>query len=139
MNIKPISKISAKWKEIASQRGPEYAEGVKNPKTDWADATEGASENYKEGIARSIEKDLFSKGVRKAGTAKWQKRAVEVGASRYPTGIRASEQAFQEGFAPYHQVLTSLDLPPRYPRGDIRNYNRVQEVGKALNEKRMSQ
>jgi len=39
---------------------------------------------------------------------------------------------------PYLQTLASLNLPARRPRGDSQNYLRVNQVGAALNAKRIA-
>ena len=44
---------------------------------------------------------------------------------------------FEKGFAPYADVIRATALPPRFPKGDPRNYTRVQVIGTALRAKKV--
>jgi hypothetical protein len=113
-------------------RTEDYKIGVKNPKRDWADETEAAKTNWKMGIDQAAGKDLFAKGVRKAGTGKWEKGALEKGPQRFAEGVMLAEGDYEKGFAPFHAAIERADLGPRFPRRDPRNLNRVKAVVDAL-------
>lgn len=135
--IKNLDFIGAKWKRVTALSAESYKEGVQNPKTDWADATADAEENYNKGVQAAIVAKRFGKGVRKAGTSKWQEGAVNKGTNRWPEGIRLSGNAYQEGFGPFREVILNTTLPPRGPKGDPKNIDRVRIMAKALHEKRL--
>lgn len=133
-HVKPLDKCASRFASITSQRSTEYGEGVTNPRVDWEQATAAAEENFKSAVTQAAQRGAFGKGVRKAGTAKWQKAAKEKGASRFASGVAGAAQAYQEGVAPYHQALSSLTLPPRYPRRDPRNLQRVAVIAAKLGQ-----
>jgi len=132
MNIKPLPDIQAKWKERAAAATGAYEDGVKSPRRSWAAAAIAAKENYEAGIRRSIAANSFSKGVHRAGNAKWQDRAIRLGVRRFPEGVAESEESYSKGFGPYHTALSALALPLRYARQDDRNMARVDAIRKAL-------
>lgn len=135
--IKPLDFISSKWKRVTALSAESYKEGVENPKTDWAKATADAEENYNKGVQAAIQQKRFGKGVRKAGTSKWQAGAVNKGTTRWPEGIRLSGTAYADGFAPFRETILSTTLPPRGPKGDPKNIDRVRIMADALHKKRL--
>jgi hypothetical protein len=121
-----------KWVRRAGQASTDYARGVQNPRTSWAEATSNAADAQAAGVQQAISEDRFAKGVQKAGNAKWQRKAVNVGAQRFGPGVAAAKGDYESGFAPYAAVIQGVSLPPRGPKGDPRNYERVKQVGDAL-------
>lgn len=132
--IRSASQTAEKWARVTPQRAPDYEIGVQNPKKDWAEETAKAEKNYEAGIQKSIQEKSFGKGVKKAGTSKWQKGAVGKGVARYGQGVVAAVDDYEKGFAPYRDVIENTKLPPRYPKGDPRNFERVKAMGTALHE-----
>lgn len=136
--VKSLDRISSKWARVAAVSQGEYEEGVKNPRVDWAEATKAAEANYERGVQAAIQRKSFGKGVSKAGTAKWQTNTLTKGPSRWAGGIQISEQAYQSGFAPYREVIMRTVLPPRGPKGDPKNIQRVAVLADALHKERIS-
>jgi hypothetical protein len=135
--VKTVSSIAQKWAAVTPQRAPQYEEGVRSPLKDWAKNTGAANEAYKAGIADAVTKDRFAKGVAKAGTAKWQRKAVEVGPTRFSQGVQVAQPDYEKGFAPFRDAIEKTTLPPRFAKGDPRNIDRVRVMAKALaDEKR---
>jgi len=132
INIKPLSTIVAKYVANASVAGPAYTAGIASPKQPWAAATAASATTWAAGVQQAITNGSFVDGVNNAGDAKWSQRASTVGAQRYPSGITAGQAAYQTGIQPYLQTLASLTLPPRAPKGDPSNLNRVSAVDTAL-------
>jgi len=130
--IKALSDIRDKWTRVTPGRTEDYKIGVKNPKRDWADETEAAKGNWKAGIDQAAAKDLFAKGVAKAGTKKWQDKALKVGPGRFSEGVYLAGPDYEKGFAPYHDAIARVDLGPRFPRRDPRNIDRVKRIVEAL-------
>jgi hypothetical protein len=138
MKIRDIASIARKWKERASGATADYEAGVKDPAVPWATAAAAAEPNYEAGVTKSISQKLFGKGVRAAGNEKWYNRIIEVGLSRYAPGIAASEDEYQKGFGPYQAAIASLTLPPRGPKGDPKNIERVRVIAQKLNSLRIT-
>jgi len=136
--IKSLASISAKWGRVTPQRTEDYRLGIQNPRRDWKDETIAASARYKLGVDAAQVKNLFSKGVERAGTAKWKEKALAKGPTRFAEGVIGAEDDYSRGFAPYREVINALDLPPRFPKGDPRNILRVGAIAKALADRRTS-
>ena len=130
--VKSTSTSADKWVRRAGQAGNDYKTGVQNPRKNWAEATSEASEAQAAGVQQAISEGRFTKGVQKAGNSKWQRKATSVGATRYGPGVAAAKSDYEAGFAPFASVIQGVTLPPRGPKGDPRNYERVQQIGDAL-------
>ena len=130
--IRSIDRIADKWSTVTPMRQADYAYGVQNPARSWAVATANAEGAYEEGLQKSIAKKAFGKGVKKAGDAKWQRKATTNGVNRWGPGVREAKGDYHAGFAPYREVISKLTLPPRYARRDPRNLDRVAAVANAL-------
>ena len=125
-----------KFARNASQAGPDYEAGVRNPKKDWASETMKAKEAYKAGVQDSISRGAYEKGVQEAGSEKWQRKAATVGKDRFASGARAAEGDYKKGVEPYLQEIERVVLPARGRRGDPANYDRSRVIGEALHKKR---
>lgn len=130
--IKSLDRIVKKWQSVTPQRTAEYQDGIQNPRADWQQQTVNATANYEKGIQASIANKSFAKGVAKRGTAGWQQKTLAKGPIRWAQGVQVSASDYQEGFAKYHAVLSSLTLPPRGAKGDPANIQRVAAVANAL-------
>jgi hypothetical protein len=136
-NIKPIDRIASKWATVSGRSGSEYEEGVRNPRNDWQRATAAANATWKAAVSQAVSQDRFAAGVSRTPTARWQENAVSKGVSRYSAGVQLAQTAYQEGFAPYAEVIRGVTLPPRGPKGDPQNINRVATIAKALHDAKM--
>ena len=135
--IKSIGAIQEKWGRVTPQRSEDYTLGIKNPKRDWAGAAAGAKESHKAAMVAAATNDSYAKGVAKAGTAKWQDKAIKKGPSRFSEGVIIAAPDYGAGFQPYADVIKATTLTPRFPRGDIRNLDRVKVISQALRKKKM--
>lgn len=132
MQVKDAASVAAKWAARAGAAGGDYAKGVQNTTKDWAADTAASAGAWAAGVQTAVASGSFAKGVNNAGTAKWKAKAGNVGAARYPQGVAAAAQFYQNGIGPVLQVLASVNLPPRGPKGDPGNINRVTAVTTAL-------
>lgn len=130
--IRALSAVRDKWTRVTPGRTEDYKIGVQNPRRDWADEALAAKENWKAGIDAAAGKDLFAKGITKAGTKKWQDKALKKGPGRFAEGVYIAGPDFEAGFKPYHDAIARVDLGPRFPRRDPRNIERVKRVVEAL-------
>ncbi len=134
--IKPLDKITSTWAKRAAAARDEYLDGVQNPRKDWETETAAAKEVYESALQASFANDSFAKGVADAGTAKWKKRATEVGPGRFSEGVRGAEPEYRAGFSRFHSRIANTTLPPRGPKGSPENIERVRVMAEALhNEK----
>ncbi len=136
--IKSVQASSEKWARRAGQSAQDYAAGVKAPKVSWSEATAAATDAQAAGVQAAISNGSFEKGVRAAGDAKWSRKATTVGAQRFGPGVAAAKGDYEQGFAPYAQVISGVQLPPRGAKGDPRNFERVQAIGNALHEAKVN-
>jgi len=132
--IRSVTEIAKKWGEVTPARSSQFEAGVRAPKEDWAPRTVAAESAFEEGIRNAISRKAFSKGVKEAGTEKWQRKTIEVGVGRWGTGVTAAISDYEKGFAPFADVIARTVLPPRFRKGDPRNIDRVRDMAKALHE-----
>ena len=134
--VKDAGEIAKKWARVTPQRSEDYIQGVQNPRTDWEAATKAAESNYESGVQGAIRDKRFGKGVAGAGTDKWQSKTVDKGGQRWGPGVQGAEGDYEEGFKPFREVIAGTTLPPRYPKGDPRNIERVRTMAAALRKKK---
>ncbi|KKN32649.1 hypothetical protein LCGC14_0811720 [marine sediment metagenome] len=130
--IKKMSAIKEKWTRVTPGRTDDYTLGIENPKRDWETETVAAKGNWKAGIDAAAAKDMFAKGVASAGTKKWQDKAKAVGPGRFAEGVYLAGDDYEKGFKPYHTAIEAVELPPRYPKRDPRNLQRVKAIDDAM-------
>ncbi len=130
--IKSLSSIRDKWTRVTPGRTEDYKLGIQNPRRDWATEALAGKENWKAGVDAAAAKDLFAKGIDKAGTAKWRDHALKKGPGRFAEGVYIAGPDYESGFKPYHEAISRVDLGPRFPKRDPRNLNRVKIIVDAL-------
>jgi len=135
--IKSIAAIQEKWGRVTPGRTEDYTLGIKNPKRDWAQAASAAKESHKAAMVAAAAADSYNKGVTKAGSARWQDRAIRKGPGRFAEGVIVGAADYGTGFAPFADTIKATVLPVRFPRGDLRNLDRVKVISQALRKKKM--
>lgn len=133
--IKSMADISEKWARVTPQRGTDYEAGIRNPRDPWAAATQAAAANYAGGVQAAVAGGRFQKGVAAAGDQKWQQNALAKGPGRFAEGVALAQPDYEQGFAPFAQVIQSTNLPPRRPKGDPTNIQRVAVMAQAMRAK----
>lgn len=136
--IKSTEEIAAKYGRVTPGRSTDYQAGVQSPKKDWKTETSNAKDAWSQGVQDAIGRGAFDKGVTKAGTSKWQSKAVSVGVPRWGAGVTAGVPDYAAGFGPYQAVIAAVDLPPKGAKGDPRNFDRVVKIGTALHAKKIA-
>lgn len=136
--IRTAEEIGAKWKEVTPGRRAYYEAGIDDPLEDWETNTKLASAAFKAAVSAPDMLTRFLGGVARAGTAKWKRKAKEVGPSRFAEGVAVAEDDFVAGFAPHQAVIAGTEIPDRKPRGDPANYERSKAIGTALHKKRLA-
>jgi len=130
--IKSMNDIRDKWTRVTPGRAEDYKLGIQNPKRDWETETAAAEGNWKAGVDAAQAKGLFVKGVKEAGSKKWQQKALMKGPGRFAEGVYMAGDDYATGFEPYRAAIERVDLGPRYPRRDPRNLERVKRIVDAL-------
>ncbi len=114
--IKSLSSIRDKWTRVTPGRTEDYKLGIQNPRRDWATEALAGKDNWKAGVDAAAAKDLFAKGVDRAGTAKWRDRALKKGPGRFAEGVYIAGPDYESGFKPFHDAISRVDLGPRFPK-----------------------
>lgn len=134
MDIKTIDRIVEKWGRVTPGRAQDYKIGIEHPRRDWADATLKAEATYTSAMTQAVSERRWSRGVEAAGTRKWHDKTLAKGPARWSQGVGLAEADFKAGFAPYHDLLKAIILPPRGPKGDPANLERVRIIAESLHE-----
>jgi len=138
ITVKPIDGATTKWSENAARAAAEFAANAEAAADIWARNTAGAADNFHQAVTAANIKERFRRGVVKAGAAKFARKIREVARDRFGPGVAAATPDYKAGAEPYFAAIAALTLSPRKPRGDPANYRRVEEIGKALNAKRLA-
>jgi len=137
LTIGAASDIASKWVDVTPGRVGYYEASVKDAGPAWETRSLGAGDNYKLAISAADIGKRFLGGIKKAGAAKYAKKASTLGVERFPGGVRAALDDFNVGFSPYRDVIDGLEVPDRKPRGDPANYKIGEKIGEALFKKRI--
>lgn len=138
IRVKDLGTSAQKWARNASAAAPEYGANAVAAGNVWESSTIAAAQNFVAGVTAAGIGDRFRRGVQRAGASKYTSRIASLGQSRYSQGVGEAEGDWQEGFAPFAQVIAGLTLPQRRPRGDPANYARVSVIGNALHARRLA-
>jgi len=132
-DVKSLGSIAEKFTRVTPGRQSDFEAGVQSPAKDWETGASAAESAYEGGVSEAIGRKAYGKGVRDAGTSKWKSKTLAV-KERWGAGVRISGDDYQSGFAPYHAVIERTQLPPRFPKGDPRNLDRVTAIASALHQ-----
>ena len=138
IQVKAIDASTLKWSENAGRAAGEFAANAEAAADAWQRNTADAADNFHMAVTAPNMKERFRRGVTKAGAAKFARKIRDVGRDRFGPGVAAATDDYKAGAEPYFSTIAALTLSARKPRGDPANYNRVMEIGKALNAKRLA-
>jgi len=138
IKVKPIEASTTKWTANASRAAETFATEAEASAEDWARNTAAAMATYGAAISAAGIKERFRRGVTRAGAAKFARKIRDVARDRFAPGVAAADVDYKTGVEPYMSTIAALTLSTRKPRGDPANYKRVEEIGKALNAKRLA-
>ena len=138
IDVKSLAATQRKWGEVTPARSQEYATNAAASGPRWEQGALAAAPNYGAAVRAGNIEARLSAGIRRAGAAKYARKIRDVGAGRFGTGVSAAVQDFGAAVGPYLQAIASVDLPPRRPRGDPGNYQRVNAVGTTLHQRRLA-
>lgn len=138
LSVKSASVAAEKLVSRAQAASGEYSVNAQASGEKWASNAGAARDNFGQAISAAGIKDRWARGIAKAGAAKFVRKIKDVGADRFASGVTAGKSDYQTNVEPYLSTIAGLTLSARQPRGSAANYARVQEVGKALNAKRLA-
>jgi len=138
IKVKSTEASAEKWRENAGRSAESYAVEAEASAEQWARNTGASADTFHQAVSAAGVKERFKRGVARAGAAKYARKIRDVARDRFAPGVQAAEADYKAGAEPYLQVIAGLTLSGRKPRGDPANYRRVEEIGKALNAKRLA-
>lgn len=139
LKVRDLNTSARKFAERAAAAQPDYVSGVQGSGAAWEQATASSEQNYNDGVQAAIGRGAFARGVKNAGGAYFETRAVQIGGARFAQGVRAGQDNWAEGFKVSADTLRNLTLPPRAPKGDPRNAQRSLDVQTALRRAKTGQ
>jgi hypothetical protein len=135
--IKSAQQIAEKYGRVTPARAEDYRLGVQTPRVDWATASAGSENTWRDAVTAAAGRGAYASGVRGAGSQKWQSRTLAKGPSRYAEGVSLGQADYEQGIAPYRDTIERTNLPPRGPKGDPRNLERVRVIANALRQRKV--
>jgi len=130
--IRSAAEIARKWARVTPTRAEDYKEGIQHPKRDWEEMSVAAESAWSAGVQDAIARGARPAGIRRVGTSGWQKASVEKGPGRWSNGVQTAVDAYQRAMEEVVSVISATTLPPRGPKGDPRNLERVRVMVEAL-------
>ena len=130
--------VAKKWGEVTPQRSGYYEAGVAAAGSDWEKGATAAAGSFKAAISAGNIQAMYAGGVKRAGAAKYQRKASGVGKDRYGPGVSAAVPDMQSGMAPMLEAISKVDPPTRQPRGSAANQQRSVVYQVALNKARLA-
>ena len=138
LTVKPVAASADKLVARAQAASGEYSVNAQAAGEKWLSITQAAKGALQAAGLSAQLADRWLRGVARAGAAKYSRKIKDVGADRFSSGVAAGKIDYAANVEPYFSTIAGLTLSARAPRGSPANYNRVQEVGKALNTKRLA-
>ena len=132
-----MGKHTIKWRVRTAAATEDYVKGIKNPTKSWGKCTCEAEDSYKAGVDAAQSKGAFKKGVLKKGQTGFVQKTLLKGPTRFAQGVADGADAYEEGFKPYHRIIPTILIGPRFPRGDPRNLDRCKAVCTAMGRKKV--
>ena len=137
--IRPLKDISQKYITVTPARAPQYQAGVTNPLDDWQEGALGGDPAFQSGVTDAIARDARPAGIRLTGTPGWKGPTLQKGVQRWPQGVRFGGSKYERNFGPFREVIERTELPPRGPKGDPNNIERVRVMAEALRAAKLAQ
>jgi hypothetical protein len=137
MQVRPIQEGQEKFKARAAAASEDYKRGVQGAGQRWADGAAGAEEAWRAGTQEAISQGRFTKGIRAAGSQKYQERAATLGPERFRRGVEVGAPEWGKNFSPFAQALAAHVPSPKGMRGSDQNAQRSIEVQRLMRRTRL--
>jgi len=138
IKVRDAASSALKFVQRAQAAAPDYTAGVQAAGQSWQQNTMAAQQTWGDAITTAVANNQFTKGVQRAGGDKYARNASTKGAQRYPSGVAAAGPTWSGATQPYLTAISNLTLPPRRPKGDPSNLQRVQVITAALRQMKLN-
>jgi len=133
-----LDRTTKKWLERARVATPDYEAGIKAPKEPWMERAIAAKPTYKAAVTAPDVPDLYERGIKRAGKARWEDMALKKGKDRFAPGVELSQPYYSAQMSEILGTIERIAIPTRQPRGDIRNLDRVKQIFTELHAWRLA-
>jgi len=131
VKIKPLEEISKRYDEAASFVPARYKRAVEKV-SDWKTPALEGQELYETKLSDATVRARRAKAIEAMSNEDWRKPAIDLGARRIGTGMKAKVDKHKKKFAPFHSALAALELPKRGPTWEENIENRLKAVVSTL-------
>lgn len=138
IKVPSAAEVAEKWARITAQRSGDYKAGVTGAGSDWEKGATDAQAAFVAGVTSGNIGKMYAGGIKRAGSAKYERKATGVGADRFSGGVQAAVGDMQSGVDPFLATIAGIDLGKRGMRGDAMNLERVRKIDEALFKKRLA-
>ena len=135
VRIKPREVLKKRYQDAVRFVPARYKEGIQAV-TGWKESALAGQKVYEEKMSNPEVLARRAKAIERIEEAEWKKNALELGAKRIGEGMAKKVDKWDREWAPYHDVLASLELPARSADPMENVDNRVKAVVKALVDKK---
>lgn len=135
IKVPPIGTVTTLWQTRSQAAVAEYKAGVQTAGQEWQAGVDNAADNWATGVAQAAGNGSYSKGVSNKASM-YVDKAVNVGSTRYSSGVAAGGNAYNQGMGKVLAVIAGVTLPPRNVAGS--NGARSDAVSAALHQAKIS-
>ncbi len=132
IRVKAQDRVVAKYVARASVAQPEYTQGIQDAGNSWETNSTGANQTYVTAVTAAAQRGAYAAGIRDAGNAKWQQRALQKGPGRFVEGVNLGQGDYATQIQKVLTTIAAITLPARGPKGSPQNFQRIQPIGDAL-------
>jgi len=133
-----LDRTVKKWISRARVARPDYEAGIRAPKEPWLERAVAARDTFKAAVTAPEVPELYVRGIKRAGKARWEDMALKKGADRFTPGIELSQPYYSGQMTEILAEIEKIVIPARAPRGDIRNLERVKKIFEGLHAWRLA-
>ena len=123
--IVPLDVAGDKLGRHAGAAAQDYVAASMAAAAEWAAAARAAGPNYAAGIQLAIQEKRYEAGIAASGPEVYAAGVKAKGSTRYGPGVTEGVPKWIQNFAPFHSAIASATPPPRRPRRDPGNLERV--------------
>ncbi|MEM4914087.1 MAG: hypothetical protein QW579_07800 [Desulfurococcaceae archaeon] len=131
--MRSLDEIAEKWRRRCLAAIGDYAKGVVAPRRPWREQTLASADKWARRVLEAAAENTYARSVAATPSEYWKSRTSTISINRYTEGVRGTVKVYE-----VFKTLSELVLPPRAPRGDPRNLERVRAIIKALRAKKTS-
>lgn len=138
ISVKPISEVVNNWANVTPGRSEVYSRNAQAASGTWLANFVAGIPNFQSAVVAAGVATRMANSARARGQTRYQTKIQAVGAARFGQGVTASREIYASAVQPYLNTISGLTLPPRRPRGDPSNLQRVQAIATALHNQRVT-